>query len=227
MPKRKASEAPFTHNSGRSQAAHDVDYADTVAGGTFVGQSAELARVVLNRAKRLMDTLVAQVCNGECDDPPPSAFVEVLDTVMLAQRIDPGNREAKQELRRVQEVCDEVLKVNRPEPNHGFPLDVVIVGAGSAGVGMAHMLINTFHLDSERVLLLERGDAPGESFRRWPEEMRFISPSFNQQGWTSSFDLNAVAYGTSPAYTLGQEHPTGKEYASYLCALLYWELGEG
>ena len=32
----------------------------------------------------------------------------------------------------------------------------------------------------------------GTSFRSWPEEMRFISPSFNQQGWTSSFDLNSV-----------------------------------
>ena len=59
----------------------------------------------------------------------------------------------------------------------------------------------------------------GESFRRWPKEMRFISPSFNQQGWTNSFDLNSVAFGTSPAYTLGTEHPTGIEYACYLSAL--------
>jgi hypothetical protein len=50
--------------------------------------------------------------------------------------------------------------------------------------------------------LLERGEAVGTSFRTWPEEMRFISPSFNQQGWANSFDLNSVAYGTSPAYTL-------------------------
>ena len=45
----------------------------------------------------------------------------------------------------------------------------------------------------------------GESFRLWPKEMRFISPSFNQQGWTKSFDLNSVAYGTSPAFTLSHD----------------------
>ena len=59
----------------------------------------------------------------------------------------------------------------------------------------------------------------GESFRQWPAEMRFISPSFNQQGWTKSFDLNSVAYGTSPAFTLHAEHPTGAQYANYLYTL--------
>ena len=59
----------------------------------------------------------------------------------------------------------------------------------------------------------------GESFRQWPKEMRFISPSFNQQGWTNSFDLNSVAYGTSPAFTLHAEHPSGEEYATYLSVL--------
>jgi cation diffusion facilitator CzcD-associated flavoprotein CzcO len=59
----------------------------------------------------------------------------------------------------------------------------------------------------------------GESFRLWPEEMRFISPSFNQQGCTNSFDLNAVSYGTSPAYSLHTEHPSGHEYADYLSAM--------
>ena len=49
--------------------------------------------------------------------------------------------------------------------------------------------------------------------------MRFISPSFNQQGWTSSFDLNAVAQDTSPAYALHAQHPSGKQYADYLAAL--------
>ena len=32
-------------------------------------------------------------------------------------------------------------------------------------------------------------------------------------------DLNAVVSGTSPAYTLRREHPTGKEYANYLRAV--------
>ncbi len=98
-------------------------------------------------------------------------------------------------------------------------LDVIIVGAGAAGVGCALMLTKTFGLDVSRVLLIERGETVGDSFRRWPAEMRFISPSFNQQGWTSSFDLNSIAHGTSPAYSLHTEHPSGAEYADYLHVL--------
>lgn len=114
---------------------------------------------------------------------------------------------------------DEVVidvEVQRPRPNHGEPYDVIIVGAGASGVGMGLMLTRVFDLDPKRVLIVERGEKVGESFRRWPREMRFISPSFNNQGWTSSFDLNSVAYETSPAYTLQAEHPTGGEYAHYL-----------
>ena len=99
------------------------------------------------------------------------------------------------------------------------PLDVLIVGAGASGVGMGILLTKVFRLRPQRVLLVERGGGVGESFLRWPREMRFISPSFNQQGWTKSFDLNSVVYGTSPAFTLHAEHPTGEQYARYLRAL--------
>ena len=37
-----------------------------------------------------------------------------------------------------------------------------------------------------------------------------------QQGWTQSFDLNSISKGTSPAYSLHAEHPSGQEYAQYL-----------
>ena len=94
--------------------------------------------------------------------------------------------------------------------------DVIIVGAGAAGVGCAMMLTKTFGLDPSRVLLIERGEGVGDSFRRWPAEMRFISPSFNQQGWTASMDLNSIAHGTSPAFLMHTEHPSGNDYADYL-----------
>ena len=99
-------------------------------------------------------------------------------------------------------------------------LDVIIVGAGAAGIGCAFSLTQAFGLDPSRVLLLERGEGVGETFRRWPKEMRFISPSFNQQGWTSSFDLNAVAHDTSPAFVLHAQHPSGTQYADYLNELV-------
>ena len=72
-----------------------------------------------------------------------------------------------------------------PPPNHDSPFDVIIVGAGALGVGLAIMLTRVFDLDPERVLLIERGSGVGYTFRQWPKEMRFISPSFNQQGWVS------------------------------------------
>lgn len=47
----------------------------------------------------------------------------------------------------------------------GVGLDVIVVGAGAAGIGCAFSLTHTFGLDPSRVLLLERGDAIGASFR--------------------------------------------------------------
>jgi thioredoxin reductase len=95
-------------------------------------------------------------------------------------------------------------------------LDVIIVGAGASGIGVAATLIGNFGISRDRILLLERGSQVGTSFKLWPKEMRFISPSFNQQGWTSSFDLNSIANGTSPATFTQEEHPTGEQYARYL-----------
>ena len=46
------------------------------------------------------------------------------------------------------------LRKDLPPP----ALDVVVVGAGAAGVGTALMLTTTFGLDASRVLLVERGE---------------------------------------------------------------------
>lgn len=92
-------------------------------------------------------------------------------------------------------------------------LDVIVVGAGASGVGIGVALS---HLDLD-VRILER-DQIGASFRNWPAEMRFITPSFpsNSFGLT---DLNAITPKTSPAVTLDREHPSGDEYADYLEAV--------
>ncbi len=89
--------------------------------------------------------------------------------------------------------------------------DIVIVGAGAAGIGFA---VTLRHLDFENFVILDR-DAVGTSFLRWPQQMRFITPSFNGNQFRA-LDLNAVCLETSPAYSLGVEHPTGIEYAAYL-----------
>lgn len=92
--------------------------------------------------------------------------------------------------------------------------DVVIVGAGAAGVGMGVVLSQ---LGVEKFTLVDRYDV-GASFEAWPAEMRFITPSFPSNSF-GSVDLNSIAPATSPAFTLRTEHPSGKEYAGYLKAV--------
>lgn len=89
--------------------------------------------------------------------------------------------------------------------------EVVIVGAGPAGIGIAAMLKD---FGVQNMIVLERG-VVGASFEKWPKEMRLITPSFTTNFY-GQIDLNAVISGTSPAYTLRKEHPSGKEYAHYL-----------
>ncbi len=90
-------------------------------------------------------------------------------------------------------------------------LDVIIVGGGAAGVGMANVLKD---LGIDSYVVLEQGKV-GASFLKWSKGMRFITPSFTSNNFGSP-DLNAITYNTSPAYTLKSEHPTGEEYSHYL-----------
>ncbi len=86
----------------------------------------------------------------------------------------------------------------------------VVIGAGAAGLGVARALQEI----GVRFVILERHEIGG-SFRRWPREMRFITPSFPSNSF-GTLDLNSIAIGTSPAFTLECEHPTGEQYAKYL-----------
>ena len=90
-------------------------------------------------------------------------------------------------------------------------IDIVVVGAGPAGLGIGVTLRD---LGIENFVILDRS-AVGASFLRWPRQMRLITPSFNTNQF-GTLDLNAICLQTSPAYSLGVEHLTGKEYASYL-----------
>ena len=117
----------------------------------------------------------------------------------------------------VQGVVEEIdPKGTDDETDAGFDSAVIIIGAGASGIGTAISLTDVFGLAASRIMILERGETIGKSFRSWPEEMKFISPSFNQAGWTKSFDLNSVAHGSSPAFSLHSQHPSGKQYADYL-----------
>ncbi len=99
-------------------------------------------------------------------------------------------------------------------------LDAVVVGAGAAGVGVGVALK---HAGVENFKVIDRYGV-GASFDRWPAETRFITPSFATNS-IGMLDLNSIAIGVSPAYSLQVEHPTGAEYAAHLRAVAkYFEL---
>lgn len=89
--------------------------------------------------------------------------------------------------------------------------DVVVVGGGAAGVGVAVALK---HAGIKDFAVLERHRV-GASFDAWPAETRFITPSFPSNS-IGMLDLSSVAIGVSPAFSLGVEHPTGRQYAAHL-----------
>ncbi|MBV6646975.1 MAG: NAD(P)-binding domain-containing protein [Cyclobacteriaceae bacterium] len=89
-------------------------------------------------------------------------------------------------------------------------IDVIIVGAGPAGLGVA-VLLKKLEVD---FVILEKDDV-GSSFVKWPKETRFISPSFTGNFFKMA-DLNAITPDTSPAFSLLTEHPKGEDYVVYL-----------
>ena len=98
--------------------------------------------------------------------------------------------------------------------------EVAIVGAGAAGLGCGAALKE---FGVEDTVIVDRHEV-GASFRRWPQEMRFITPSFTSNAF-GLLDLNAIVPHTSPAYTLDREHPSGSAYAMYLDNVVeYYEL---
>ncbi|MGD1937076.1 MAG: NAD(P)/FAD-dependent oxidoreductase [Cyanophyceae cyanobacterium] len=99
--------------------------------------------------------------------------------------------------------------MSQPQTKQSY--DVVIVGAGAAGIGCGVVLRE---LGLERFTILERNEV-GASFSRWPEEMKFITPSFPSHGF-GLLDLNSITLKTSPAIAFRREHISGKQYALYL-----------
>lgn len=93
--------------------------------------------------------------------------------------------------------------------------DIIVIGAGAAGIGFGAALK---HFGIESFAIFERGEI-GESFLNWPEETRFITPSFTTNGFGFP-DINAVVPNTSPAYSFEKEHISGEEYADYLVAVV-------
>lgn len=91
---------------------------------------------------------------------------------------------------------------------------VIIIGAGASGIGFGTALKQ---MGVSSFAVLEQGTI-GDSFRHWPDETRFITPSFTSNGFGMP-DFNAVTPATSPAYTLGKERLSGNDFSDYLGAV--------
>ena len=89
--------------------------------------------------------------------------------------------------------------------------NAIIIGAGAAGIGVG---ITLEHAGVENFLIVDR-DTVGSSFTSWPDETRFITPSFPSNS-IGMLDLNSIAIGVSPAFSMKVEHPNGKEFADHL-----------
>ncbi len=103
------------------------------------------------------------------------------------------------------------LPAGRKRDRVRVKVDVVVVGAGAAGVGVGVALSDAGVND---LLILDRHGV-GASFDRWPEQMRFITPSFATNS-IGMLDINSIVIGGSPSYAIGVEHPTGKQYSELL-----------
>ena len=88
--------------------------------------------------------------------------------------------------------------------------EVVVVGAGPAGIGISIILKKM----GINFTVLERNEI-GSSFLKWPKQMKLLTPSFFSNTF-KMIDLNAISFDTSPALTLQTEHPSGHEYAAYI-----------
>lgn len=98
--------------------------------------------------------------------------------------------------------------------------EVLIVGAGPAGIGVATALKTAGVTD----MLIVDAREIGASFLNWPRQMSFLTPSFHSNSFGLT-DLNSIDPETSPADFLRTQHPKGNQYAKYLSAVAeYHEL---
>ena len=105
----------------------------------------------------------------------------------------------------------EVRQVSESPDNASDVFDVIIIGAGAAGIGAG---IALDHSGVDNYIIIDKGEI-GSSFASWPDETRFITPSFPSNS-IGMLDLNSIAIGVSPAYNMKIEHPNGSEYSKHL-----------
>ena len=124
-----------------------------------------VAHAALLRGKEALEQIIT-----ENSDSPNYAYVrEARRMFRLVLSLDPSNEDVHKQMAHLDKMTDALPPPKAPPPNHDAPIDVLIIGAGASGVGVAITLTKVFGIDPSRVLLVEQGEAVGETFLRWPK----------------------------------------------------------
>ena len=91
----------------------------------------------------------------------------------------------------------EMSQASELESDNSDIFDTIVIGAGAAGIGVGIALA---HSGVGNFVIIDRGSV-GSSFASWPDETRFITPSFPSNS-IGMLDLNSIAVGVSPAYNM-------------------------
>ena len=83
--------------------------------------------------------LVDQLLDENQENPSREMFQGAWDLFQLAVRLDPENEEAHDCIDNMKGIMETTNTSVKHEVNHSEPLDVIIVGAGASGVGVALM----------------------------------------------------------------------------------------
>ncbi|KAH8053861.1 pyridine nucleotide-disulfide oxidoreductase [Aureococcus anophagefferens] len=139
----------------------------------------------LVRGRALLAPLLAQLEDESKPDPGEGAFREAWVMFQLALRFVPENEDAQEEVARLQGVVSELSEEDAPSrrrttlsPTTSSPSSARAPRASASRSCSRASLASTLGKVPRRRARL------WATFRRWPKEMRFISPSFNSQGWT-------------------------------------------
>ena len=191
----------FQPGSNKQDEPDALEIGDGTAEDLVHAALAELSMIVLQRAReeRLPDT-----------DTTSKEDASTAGQESCTKHIDPESGLEVEVCAGSDSSSHDVIEPQAP-PKLPNLVDVAIIGGGPAGLGAAIALKDA---GVGNYVVLERGQI-GETFRRWPDEMKFITPSFYSNPFKVP-DLNAVNPHSSPAFVLNREHPTGQEYAEYL-----------
>merc|ERR1711884_854938 len=102
-----------------------------------------IAHAALTKGKALVNNAMKEIREtGEL--PPRELFEKIWDALTLSKNLDPENGETLEELEKLAHFLRQIPLPEPPKKVSKATVDVLIVGAGASGIGVALMLSETF-----------------------------------------------------------------------------------